>query len=87
MLLEESNRTKDHADLLLDLLFHDIRGHLSSLQIALELMEIHWENRIEDNASEGTIANIALRIAEDVQKGNGELVRDIDRTLIPNVRV
>jgi len=42
LLLEDSNRARRKSDLLLDLLFHDIRSSISSLTIALELMELKW---------------------------------------------
>ncbi|MFW9979960.1 MAG: sensor histidine kinase [Candidatus Thorarchaeota archaeon] len=44
MLLEDSKRARRRSDLLLDLLFHDIRGSIGSLTIILELMAMKWDD-------------------------------------------
>ncbi len=45
ILLEESERARRRADLLLDLLFHDIRNSLNNMQVSLELLEMRWDDK------------------------------------------
>ncbi len=47
LLLQESERARCRADLLLDLIFHDIRSSLGNLQIGLELMELKWSDPVK----------------------------------------
>ncbi|MBN2230760.1 MAG: HAMP domain-containing histidine kinase [Candidatus Thorarchaeota archaeon] len=78
MLLEDSNRARRRSDLLLDLLFHDIRGSIGNLSIALELMEMKWDDHsklypiLQDAMNQASFASNLLNRVRRVLTAKGD---------------